>query len=339
MLDFSAYIDLPFIWGFIIATAVFLYAALDGFDLGCGIIFPFAPSDKCRDSIMNSIAPFWDGNETWLVLGGGGLFASFPLAYSILMPAFYIPIMLMLLGLIFRGVAFEFRFKASKDHRKIWDVAFHGGSLMAAFMQGIILGNFVQGVEVDGRNFAGGALDWANGFSVIAGLGVVFAYALLGSTWIIMKTNGITQEWARKVASYVLVYVAISMGTISISMPFVEERIIKLWFSMPNFFYLLPIPLLTLVGFIRLWLDLRSKRETRPFVTTLILFFLGYLGLGISLYPWIVPFKFTIWQAAASSTSQSILLIGTAIFLPIILCYTAYSYYIFRGKTSSDPMY
>ncbi len=339
MLDFSAYIDLPFIWGFIIATAVFLYAALDGFDLGCGIIFPFAPSDKCRDSIMNSIAPFWDGNETWLVLGGGGLFASFPLAYSILMPAFYIPIMLMLLGLIFRGVAFEFRFKASKDHRKIWDVAFHGGSLMAAFMQGIILGNFVQGVEVEGRNFAGGALDWANGFSVIAGLGVVFAYALLGSTWIIMKTNGITQEWARKVASYVLVYVAISMGTISISMPFVEERIIKLWFSMPNFFYLLPIPLLTLVGFIRLWLDLRSKRETRPFVTTLILFFLGYLGLGISLYPWIVPFKFTIWQAAASSTSQSILLIGTAIFLPIILCYTAYSYYIFRGKTSSDPMY
>ena len=201
MLDFSAYIDLPLVWGFIIATAVFLYAALDGFDLGCGIIFPFAPSDKCRDSIMNSIAPFWDGNETWLVLGGGGLFASFPLAYSILMPAFYIPIMLMLLGLIFRGVAFEFRFKADESHKKIWDIAFHGGSVLAAFMQGIILGNFVQGVEVDGRNFAGGALDWANGFSIIAGLGVIFAYALLGSTWIIMKTNGITQEWARKVAS------------------------------------------------------------------------------------------------------------------------------------------
>ena len=339
MLDFSAYIDLPFIWALIIATTVFLYAALDGFDLGCGIIFPFAPSDKCRDSIMNSIAPFWDGNETWLVFGGAGLFSSFPLAYSILMPAFYIPIMLMLLGLIFRGVAFEFRFKASNDQRKIWDIAFHGGSLMAAFMEGIILGNFVQGVEVDGRNFAGGSLDWANGFSVIAGLGVVFAYALLGSTWIIMKTNGITQKWARKVASYVLVYVAISIGTISISMPFVEERIIKLWFSMPNFFYLLPIPLLTLVGFIRLWLDLRSDKETRPFAITLILFFLAYLGLGISIYPWIVPFKFTIWQAAASSTSQSILLIGTAIFLPIILCYTAYSYYIFRGKTNSDSMY
>lgn len=339
MLDFSAYIDLPLVWGFIIATAVFLYAALDGFDLGCGIIFPFAPSDKCRDSIMNSIAPFWDGNETWLVLGGGGLFASFPLAYSILMPAFYIPIMLMLLGLIFRGVAFEFRFKADESHKKIWDIAFHGGSVLAAFMQGIILGNFVQGVEVDGRNFAGGALDWANGFSIIAGLGVIFAYALLGSTWIIMKTNGITQEWARKVASYVLVYVAISMGTISISMPFVEKRITKLWFSLPNFFYLLPIPFLTLIGFIRLWFDLRSDRQARPFILTLILFFLGYLGLIISLFPWIVPFKFTIWQAAASPTSLSILLIGTAIFLPIILCYTAYSYYIFRGKTSSDSLH
>ncbi len=339
MLDFSAYIDLPLVWGFIIATAVFLYAALDGFDLGCGIIFPFAPSDKCRDSIMNSIAPFWDGNETWLVLGGGGLFASFPLAYSILMPAFYIPIMLMLLGLIFRGIAFEFRFKADKSHKKIWDIAFHGGSILAAFMQGIILGNFVQGVEVNGRSFAGGALDWANGFSIIAGLGVIFAYALLGSTWIIMKTNGITQEWARKVASYVLVYVAISMGTISISMPFVEERITKLWFSLPNFFYLLPIPFLTLIGFIRLWFDLRSDRQVRPFILTLVLFFLGYLGLIISLFPWIVPFKFTIWQAAASATSLSMLLIGTAILLPIILCYTAYSYYVFRGKISADSLY
>lgn len=339
MLDFSNYIDLPLVWGFIIATAIFLYATLDGFDLGCGILFPFAPSDKCRDSIMNSIAPFWDGNETWLVLGGGGLFAAFPLAYSILMPAFYLPIMLMLMGLIFRGVAFEFRFKASDDYRKIWDIAFHAGSLLAAFMQGVILGNFVQGVEVDGRSFAGGALDWANGFSIITGLGVIFAYALLGSTWIIMKTDNITQKWARKIASYVLVYVALFMGIISISMPFIEERIINLWFSFPNFFYLLPIPLLTLVCFIALWFDLKSERHSRPFFITLILFFLGYLGFGISLFPWIVPFKFTIWQAAAAATSQSILLIGTAIFLPIILCYTAYSYYIFRGKSSSDSMH
>lgn len=339
MLDFSNYIDLPLVWGLIIATAVFLYAALDGFDLGCGIIFPFAPSNKCRDSIMNSIAPFWDGNETWLVLGGGGLFAAFPLAYSILMPAFYIPIILMLIGLIFRGVAFEFRFKASENHKKIWDVAFHSGSLLAAFMQGIILGNFVQGVEVNAREFSGGPLDWANGFSIITGIGVIFGYALLGSTWVIMKTDDLTQNWARKVASYVLVYVVISMGIISISMPFVEERIINIWFSLPNFFYLLPIPIVTLIAFIRLWLDLKSEKDSSPFFITQILFFLGYLGLGISLFPWIVPFKFTIWQAAAAPTSQSILLIGTAIFLPIILCYTAYSYYIFRGKSNSDSLY
>lgn len=336
MLDFSNYVDLPLIWGLLIATAVFLYAILDGFDLGCGIIFPFAPSDKCRNSIMNSIAPFWDGNETWLILGGGGLFAAFPIAYSILMPAFYLPVILMLIGLIFRGVAFEFRFKASNQSKKIWDIAFHAGSLLAAMMQGVILGNFVQGVAVENNQFAGGPLDWANGFSIISGLGVVFAYALLGATWVVMKTEGATQEWARGVASYVLVYVAIAMGVVSITMPFIEERILKLWFSLPNFYYLLPIPLLTSLGFIKLWIDLRSNAHYSPFFLTLGLMLLSYLGLGISLYPWVVPFELTLWQAAATSTSQSILLVGTVIFLPMILVYTGYSYYIFRGKSSSD---
>lgn len=339
MIDFSSWLDLPLIWGLLIATAVFLYVMLDGFDLGCGILFPFAPSDKCRNKIMNSIAPFWDGNETWLVLGGGGLFAVFPLAYSILMPALYLPIIFMLLGLIFRGVAFEFRFKASEGQRKIWDVSFHAGSLLAAFMQGVILGNFVQGIEVDGRSFAGGSLDWANGFSIVTGLALVFGYALIGSTWLIMKTEGETQKWARGVARYVLVYVGISMALISIIMPFIDERITDLWFSLPNFFYLLPIPLLTCIGFIILWCDLRTKRENRPFFITIALFLLGYAGLGISLYPWIVPFEFTVWDAAAAATSQSILLIGTVILLPIILAYTAYSYYVFRGKSDHEAMY
>ena len=228
MPDFSAWIDLPFVWGGLIATAVLLYVLLDGFDLGCGIIFPFAPSDDCRSRIMNSIAPFWDGNETWLVLGGGGLFAAFPVAYSILMPALYLPIILMLLGLIFRGVAFEFRFKASGSQRKIWEISFHAGSLLAAFMQGVILGNFVQGIEVEGRNFAGGALDWANGFSIITGLSMIFGYALLGATWLIMKTDNITQKWARSVAFYVLPYVCLAMIIVSISMPFVDQRITDL---------------------------------------------------------------------------------------------------------------
>lgn len=339
MLDFSSWLDLPLIWGFLIATAVFLYALLDGFDLGCGILFLFAPSDKCRDRIMNSIAPFWDGNETWLILGGGGIFAAFPVAYAILMPALYLPVIFMLLGLIFRGVAFEFRFKSSQEHRKIWDIAFHAGSLLAAFMQGVILGNFVQGIEVNGRSFAGGPLDWANGFSIVTGIALIFGYALLGATWLIMKTEDITQSWARGIASYVLVYVGLAMAIVSISMPFIDKRIIELWFSLPNFFYLLPIPLFTAFGFVLLWKDLKSSNEVRPFFLTIVLFFLGYLGIGISLYPWIVPFKFTIWEAAAVSTSQSLLLVGVIIFLPIILIYTAYSYYVFRGKTSHERMY
>jgi len=339
MLDFSSWLDLPLIWGFLIATAVFLYALLDGFDLGCGILFLFAPSDKCRDRIMNSIAPFWDGNETWLILGGGGIFAAFPVAYAILMPALYLPVIFMLLGLIFRGVAFEFRFKSSQEHRKIWDIAFHAGSLLAAFMQGVILGNFVQGIEVNGRSFAGGPLDWANGFSIVTGIALIFGYALLGATWLIMKTEDITQNWARGIASYVLVYVGLAMAIVSISMPFIDKRTIELWFSLPNFFYLLPIPLFTAFGFVLLWKDLKSSNEVRPFFLTIVLFFLGYLGIGISLYPWIVPFKFTIWEAAAVSTSQSLLLVGVIILFPIILIYTAYSYYVFRGKTSHERMY
>ena len=339
MLDFSSWIDLPLAWGLLIATAVFLYVLLDGFDLGCGILFPFAPSEKCRNRIMNSIAPFWDGNETWLVLGGGGLFAAFPVAYAILMPAFYLPVILMLLGLILRGVAFEFRFKTDGRDKKIWDVSFHAGSLLAAFMQGVILGNFVQGVEVEGRAFSGGALDWANGFAMITGLALIFGYALLGATWLVMKTEDDTQRGARNVASYVLVFVALGMAVVSIAMPLMDERVFDLWFTLPNMFYLMLIPVITAFVFLVLWFDLRGHAEVRPFILSILLFFAGYLGLGISLYPWIVPFSFTIWDAAAVSTSQSLLLIGAVIFLPIILAYTAYSYYVFRGKSDDQPHY
>jgi cytochrome bd ubiquinol oxidase subunit II len=340
VIDFSPWLDLPLIWGLLIATAVFLYAILDGFDLGCGIIFPFAPSDICRNRIMNSIAPFWDGNETWLVLGGGGLFVAFPLAYSIILPALYMPIILMLIGLVFRGVAFEFRFKASDKNKYIWDVAFHGGSLLAAFMQGIILGNFVQGFEIIDRNFAGPPFAWANGFAIITGISLIFCYSLLGATWLIMKTEDETQKWARNVAKYVLIYVALSMAVISISMIFIDPKIASFWFSLPNFYYLAPIPLSALIIIFMIWKDLRNNaRETRPFLLSLLLFLLGYIGLAISLYPWIVPFKFTIWQAAAISESLSLSLIGITIFLPIILIYTGYCYYIFRGKAHHENMY
>ncbi len=339
MFSFESFINLPLIWGGLIATAIFLYVLLDGFDLGVGILFPFAPSDKCRDKMMNSIAPFWDGNETWLVLGGGGLFAAFPLAYAIVMPALYIPVILMLLGLIFRGVAFEFRFKATGKDRKLWDYAFHFGSLIAAFMQGMILGGFVQGITVEGRSFAGGAFDWLSAFSMMTGLALVFGYALLGSTWLVMKTEDTTQRWARKIASYVLGFVGIFMGLVSISMPIMNEDVYALWFTAPNIYYLLPIPLITAFLFFWLWRVIHSKAEYKPFLITHGIFLLGYLGLGISLWPWAVPYAVTLEQAAAAPESLSIMLVGAVIMLPIILAYTAYCYYLFRGKTSDDATY
>ena len=339
MFSFESFLDLPLIWYGLIATALFLYVLLDGFDLGVGVLFPFAPSDNCRDRMMNSIAPFWDGNETWLVLGGGGLFAAFPLAYAIFMPAFYIPVILMLLGLIFRGVAFEFRFKATGRSRRIWDYAFHFGSLGAAIMQGMILGAFVQGVEVEGRGFAGGPFDWLDAYSVMTGVAVVFGYALLGAAWLVMKTDGITQDWARKCASYVLGYVGLFLGIVSLSMPMMNADVKALWFSLPNFFYLLPVPLVTALLFVMIWRDLHRGREVRPFFLSVGVFLMGYIGLGISLWPWLVPFEITFRQAAAAPTSQSLLLVGTVIMLPVVLTYTAFCYYLFRGKASHESAY
>ncbi|MGA9177129.1 MAG: cytochrome d ubiquinol oxidase subunit II [Desulfobacterales bacterium] len=339
MFSLEGFVDLPLVWYGLIATAIFLYVLLDGFDLGVGILFPFAPSDSCRNRIMNSIAPFWDGNETWLVLGGGGMFAAFPLAYAILMPALYMPIILMLIGLIFRGVAFEFRFKATGRSRRLWDYSFHFGSLVATFMQGMVLGAFVQGIKIQGRSFAGGAFDWLNAYSVMVGMALVFGYALLGATWLVMKTDGITQDWARKCAEYVLGYVAIFLGLVSISMPMMNADVKALWFSLPNFFYLLPIPLSSLVMLVMIWRGLHKGKEHLPFFMSIGVFLTGYLGLGISLWPWLVPFNVSFRQAAAVPESQSLLLVGTIVMLPLILGYVGYCYYLFRGKSSDETLY
>lgn len=340
MIDFSAWLDLPLIWGLLLATAIFLYVILDGFDLGCGILFPFAPSDACRSRMINSIAPFWDGNETWLVLGGGGLLVAFPVAYAIILPALYLPITLMLIGLVFRGVAFEFRFKASKKNRSLWDSAFHGGSLLAALMQGMILGNFVQGMAVEGRSFSGGPLDWANAFAFLNAIALVFGYSLIGATWVIMKTDGITQSWARSAARYALCFVALGMSLVTTALPFLKSAPVSFWLQ-PYSPYILIGALLTLLGLIQiLWRDLKNPAcEVRPFLLSMALFFLAYLLFALSIYPWIVPFHFTLWQAAAAPTSLSIVLIGTVPLLPVILGYTAYCYYVFRGKSSEEPMY
>lgn len=337
MFNLAAYIDLALVWYVLIATAIFLYVFLDGFDLGIGILFPFAPSDTCRDRMMSSIAPFWDGNETWLVLGGGGLFAAFPLAYAIIMPAFYIPITIMLLGLILRGVSFEFRFKASEKSRRIWDYVFHFGSIIAAMTQGMILGGFVQGVSVSGRSFAGGPLDWLNAFSVMTGLALICGYALIGATWLIMKTEDVTQAWARKSAGYLFGYVAFFMGMVSLCMPLMNERIKALWFD--NILILQPMPLLSVAMFFLLWRDLHHKRDFRPFFLTLGIFLMNYIGLGVSMWPWLVPFEVSFRRAAAAPESQSLLLVGTLVLLPVILAYTGWCYYIFRGKSSHETTY
>jgi cytochrome bd ubiquinol oxidase subunit II len=339
MFSLESWVDLSLVWYALIGTAIFLYILLDGFDLGVGVLFPFAPSDRCRDRMMNSIAPFWDGNETWLVLGGGGLFAAFPLAYAVMMPALYLPVIAMLLGLIFRGVAFEFRFKADDKSRRIWDYSFHFGSLLAAFMQGVIIGAVVQGIEVAGRSYAGGAFDWLNAYSVMTGIAVVFGYAMLGSTWLVMKTEGETQAWARKSASYTIFYMAAFLAIVSISMPIMNAGIRTRWFSLPNFFFLLPIPAASLVMLITIWRDLHAGREYRPFFLSFGVFLTGYIGIAVSMWPYIVPFKITFRQAAAIPESQSLLLVGTVVLLPLILAYTGYCYYIFRGKASHESMY
>lgn len=339
MFNFADYVDLPLIWYGLIATAIFLYVLLDGFDLGVGILFPFAPSDTCRDRMMNSIAPFWDGNETWLVLGGGGLFAAFPLAYAILMPAFYMPITIMLLGLILRGVSFEFRFKAEGRSRRLWDYLFHFGSLLATVTQGMMLGAYVHGIQVAGRGFAGGALDWLSAFSVMTGVALVCGYGLLAAAWLIMKTEDVTQDWARKCAGYLFGFVAFFMGLVSLGMPLMNDRIRALWWSLPNFYYLSILPLSCVVMFVLLWRSLNRGHEYRPFFLSQGIFLMNYIGLGISMYPWLVPFEVTFRKAAAVPESQSLLLVGTVFMLPVILAYTAYCYYVFRGKSSHESAY
>ncbi len=335
MLDFSSTLNLPLIFGYIIALAIFMYVLLDGFDLGVGILFPFAPSDDCRHKMMNSIAPFWDGNETWLVLGGGGLFAFFPLAYSTILQAVYLPIIIMLLGLIFRGVAFEFRFKShSNFEQKIWDYSFHFGSLVATFFQGIILGTFIRGSALTSGTFA-----WVSDFSITCGVALVFGYSLLGSTWIIMKTEGITDIWARKISYYLMMILTLFIGLITLWTPFLNEKISERWFSQDNIFYLIPLPIIAIGALIYLIKSLIAKKERAPFFAMIVVFICSYIGLIFTIFPYIVPYEITYEQAAASSKSLSLLLIGVAIILPVILCYTAYSYFVFRGKAKSDSLY
>jgi cytochrome d ubiquinol oxidase subunit II len=328
---------LPVIWAGLIGTAVAMYVILDGFDLGIGILFPFARSEAQRDQMMRSVAPFWDGNETWLVLGGGGLLVAFPVAYAVIMPAMYLPVILMLLALVFRGVAFEFRLVSRS--KTWWNYAFTVGSILAAFAQGVILGGLIQGIRVRGDAYAGGPLDWLTPFALLCGLALIAGYALLGATWLIMKTEGDVASRARGQAKTLLLVVLAFMAAVSLYTPFAFERIAQRWFSLPNFYFLWPVPVVTALVALVLWRAIGRGRDVLPFVSAVCLFLLGYLGLVISSYPYLVPPSLTIWDTAASPSSQIFMLIGTVFLLPVILGYIVFIYWLFRGKVREGEAY
>lgn len=331
-------IDLVVVWAMLIALAVLFYVVLDGFDLGVGILCPLVRGDRRRDTMLNSIAPVWDGNETWLVFGGGGLMAVFPLAYSLLLTAFYAPLVVMLLALVFRGVAFEFRHRDPR-HKAFWTAAFSGGSLIATLAQGIVLGAFVQGVAVEGRSYAGGWFDWLTPFSLLTGVGLVVGYALLGASWLVMKTDGALRQRMYRMLPAVLLLTLVAIAAVSLATPVLDQRIAARWFSWPNLALLSPVPLAVAGLAAGLLWAVRVRRQVLPFLLSLGLFVLSYLGLGISLFPYIVPPRIDIWQAAAPESSLSFLLVGALILLPIILGYTAYNYWVFRGKVAADDGY
>lgn len=327
-------LDLPLLFALVLAFAVAMYVVMDGFDLGIGILFPFAPEDADRDMMMNSIAPIWDGNETWLVMGGTLLIGAFPVAYATLLPAFYIPLMAMLFALIFRGIAFEFRFRATR-FRRFWDWSFAGGSALAAFCQGLVLGGFIDGVPIRDNIFAGTAFGFLSPFAVACGLGLMPGYALLGAGWLIFKTEGGTAAFARRAAKPALIATLCFIAFISLWTPLAHAAIAERWFSLPNILFLWPVPLLTAFLAWRIWRAIDDAREATPFLLSALLFLLALLGLGVSIFPYAVPRSVTIWQAAASEPSLRFIGIGVAIILPITLAYLAYAHWIFRGKTSA----
>ncbi|AMB78190.1 MULTISPECIES: cytochrome d ubiquinol oxidase subunit II [Pseudomonas] len=332
-------IDLPLIWAIIIIFGIMMYVIMDGFDLGIGILFPFIKGESDRDVMMNTVAPVWDGNETWLVLGGAALFGAFPLAYAVVLSALYLPLILMLLGLIFRGVAFEFRFKARPEKRHIWDKSFIGGSLVATFFQGVALGAFIDGIPVVNREYAGGGMDWLSPFTVFCGLALIVAYALLGCTWLIMKTQGDLQQQMHKLGRPLALAVLVLMGIVSLWTPLAHSEIAARWFTLPNLFWFLPVPILVLLTMFGLFKAIARNANYTPFLLTLVLIFLGYSGLGISLWPYIIPPSITIWEAAAPPQSQGFMLVGTLFIIPFILGYTFWSYYVFRGKVTHEDGY
>jgi cytochrome d ubiquinol oxidase subunit II len=338
-------LDLPLIWAAILALAVLMYVMLDGFDLGIGILFPFAGSPGERDVMMNTVAPVWDGNETWLVLGGGGLFAAFPAAYAAILPALYIPIILMLLALILRGVAFEFRLRARAEGKRFWTAAFAGGSLTATVAQGLVLGGFIQGVTLRDQHFAGAALDWLTPYSLLVAAGLVAGYALLGACWLVWRTESELHGRARRWAWRALAMVALLLAVVSAATLFVHPQIAARWgwdghtLALATFARLSPIPILGAAGLGVAALGLRRGSHGWPFAGGVVVFLSGYLGLAAGFFPDIVPYSLSFRQAANADNALGLMLVGVAILLPAIVGYSLWVYWVFRGKVTPDAGY
>jgi len=332
-------IDLPLLWALIIGFGLMMYVIMDGFDLGIGILSPFIARREDRDLMVNTVAPVWDGNETWLVLGGAAMLAAFPLAYSVLLTALYLPIITMLAGLIWRGVAFEFRFKADDAHKPFWDKAFAWGSYIAAFSQGVALGTFINGFTVVNGSYSGGGLDWLTPFSLFTGAGVLVAYAMLGATWLVMKTEGLLQATMRQLARRTVLLLLAVIAVVSLWTPANHPEVAARWFSFPNLLFFAPVPLLVAVAAAWIFVALGRGRQVSPFLLTLVLLFLGYSGLAISLWPNIIPPGISIWAAASPPQSMGFALVGALLIIPFILAYTAWSYYVFRGKVRAGEGY
>ncbi|MBI1777126.1 MAG: cytochrome d ubiquinol oxidase subunit II [Proteobacteria bacterium] len=334
----TAAFDFVPVWTVILGAGIFLYVLLDGFDLGVGMLYGFAPDLNSRNVVMNAIAPIWDGNETWLVLGGVGLLAAFPLAFAIIIPALYFPILVMLLALVFRGVAFEFRYR-DVTHRTFWDHGFCYGSGIATLAQGMMLGAFIQGFKVDGRHFAGTTFDFLTPFSLLTGVALIFGYGLLGAGWLILKTEGDIQARARRHGRACLIGVLLAIVVVSVWTPLMSEGVARRWFSWPNILFLSPVPTATALVAFGVWRALRGRSQAGTFIGAAGLFALAYGGIAISLWPMIVPHHYTLWQAASSERTQAFLLIGTLFLLPVIFAYTGWSYWVFRGKVRADVGY
>ena len=321
-------VDLALLSSLVIAFAVLMYVVLDGFDLGIGVLFPFVRDARDQERMLASVAPLWDGNETWLVLGGAMLFAGFPAAYAMLFSAWHVPLLILLLALVFRGVAFEFRPRAQA--KWIWGAAFSGGSIVAAFAQGVLLGSFIEGLPAT----PGERWIWLTPFAVMSGAGLVAGYALLGATWLIYKTDGDLQRWAYTQARRLGFAVVTFIGIVSLWTPYTEPAIAARWFTWPNVVWLAPLPIATLGCAVALDRALRHKHERAPFGLSVALFVFAYAGLAISIWPYAVPRLLTVWQAAAPPATQGFMLIGVALLLPLVLGYTLHTYRVFRGKTA-----